>query len=135
MANTGDYPIEPNEQGYYIVKPGDGGSLLNTLDVVNALPASEGRAYIFLSDGTYDLGREVLTPISRSNISIIGQSMDNTIVINEAPQEEPLEEQVEIAPTMSLKEAKKLAKAQKSKGQKSNSLADLAKLFGGNNGK
>ncbi len=87
VANTGDYPIEPNEQGYYIVKPGDGGSLLNTLDVVNALPASEGRAYIFLSDGTYDLGREVLTPISRSNISIIGQSMDNTIVINEAPQE------------------------------------------------
>ena len=56
-------------------------------------------------------------------------------LVNEAPQEEPLEEQVEIAPTMSLKEAKKLAKAQKSKGQKSNSLADLAKLFGGNNGK
>ena len=76
-----------NEEGYYVVKAGDGTHLMNTLDVVNSLPADQGRAYIFLPDGTYDLDNEVLTPISRDNVSIIGQSMDKTIIVNEAPVE------------------------------------------------
>ena len=87
VMNTGAAPIEKNEQGYYVVNAGDGGHLLNVLDVVNALPADEGRAYIFLPDGVYDLGHEVLTPISRNNVSIIGQSMDGTKIVNEALQE------------------------------------------------
>lgn len=80
-------PVATNEEGYYVVKAGDGTHLMNTLDVVNSLPADQGRAYIFLPDGTYDLGNEVLTPISRDNVSIIGQSMNKTIIVNEAPVE------------------------------------------------
>lgn len=87
VMNTGANPIEKNEQGYYVVNAGDGGHLLNTIDIVNALPADEGRAYIFLPDGTYDLGHEVLTEISRDNVSIIGQSMEGTKVVNEALEE------------------------------------------------
>lgn len=85
IANVEDgEPVATNEEGYYVVKAGDGTHLMNTLDVVNSLPADQGRAYIFLPDGTYDLGNEVLTPISRDNVSIIGQSMDKTIIVNEA---------------------------------------------------
>lgn len=88
IANVEDgEPVATNEEGYYVVKAGDGTHLMNTLDVVNSLPADQGRAYIFLPDGTYDLGNEVLTPISRNNVSIIGQSMDKTIIVNEAPVE------------------------------------------------
>lgn len=87
VMNTGANPIAKNEYGYYVVKAGDGGHLLNTLDIVNALPASEGRAYIFLPDGTYDLGHEVLTEISRDNVSIIGQSTSGTRIVNEALEE------------------------------------------------
>lgn len=88
IANVEDgEPVATNEEGYYVVKAGDGTHLMNILDVVNSLPADQGRAYIFLPDGTYDLGNEVLTPISRDNVSIIGQSMDKTIIVNEAPVE------------------------------------------------
>ncbi len=88
IANVEDgEPVATNEEGYYVVKADDGTHLMNTLDVVNSLPADQGRAYIFLPDGTYDLGNEVLTPISRDNVSIIGQSMDKTIIVNEAPVE------------------------------------------------
>lgn len=88
IANVEDgEPVATNEEGYYVVKAGDGTHLMNTLDVVNSLPADQGRAYIFLPDETYDLGNEVLTPISRDNVSIIGQSMDKTIIVNEAPVE------------------------------------------------
>lgn len=88
IANVEDgEPVATNEEGYYVVKAGNGTHLMNTLDVVNSLPADQGRAYIFLPDGTYDLGNEVLTPISRDNVSIIGQSMDKTIIVNEAPVE------------------------------------------------
>lgn len=88
IANVEDgEPVATNEEGYYVVKAGDGTHLMNTLDVVNSLPADQGRAYIFLPDGTYDLGNEVLMPISRDNVSIIGQSMDKTIIVNEAPVE------------------------------------------------
>ena len=41
------------------------------------------RIFIFLPNGTYDLGDAVGTTISGHNISIIGQSADNTIIVNE----------------------------------------------------
>ena len=68
---------------WYIVKAGDAGSLLDVLDVVNGKNASKDaqRAFIFLPDGTYDLDATVKTAISGHNISIIGQSMDNTIIV------------------------------------------------------
>ncbi len=87
IANVEGSPVEQNEQGYYIVRQGDGGNLLTVLDIVNSQATSNERTYIFVPDGTYDLGNEVLTPISGDNISIIGQSMDNTIIVNKAPEE------------------------------------------------
>lgn len=87
LANAAEYPIEKNEQGWYVVSPGNGGHLLTTLMMANANASSTERTYIFVPDGTYDLGSEVLTPISGNNISLIGQSMENTIIVNEAPTE------------------------------------------------
>lgn len=87
IANVEDSPIEMNEQGYYVVKPNDGGNFLTTLEIANAASSSDKRTYVFVPDGTYDLGNAVLTPISGNSISVIGQSMDNTIIVNEAEQE------------------------------------------------
>ena len=67
--------------GYYIVPAGDAASLIMAL---NTASAEEG-ARIFLPDGTYDLGEKVLTTVSGKNVSIIGQSMDKTIIVNRPP--------------------------------------------------
>ncbi len=80
-------PIEKNAQGYYMIRPGDAGHLFTTLEIANATSSADERTMIFLPDGTYDLGNAVLTPISGKNISLIGQSMDKTIIVNEAEQE------------------------------------------------
>ena len=87
IANVEGSPIEQNEQGYYVVRQGDGGNLLTVLDIANSQASADKRTCIFLPDGTYDLGHEVLTPISGDNISIIGQSMDKTLIVNEAEKE------------------------------------------------
>lgn len=87
IANVEGSPIEKNEQGYYVVKANDGGNFLTTLEIANATSSSDKRTYVFVPDGTYDLGNAVLTPISGNNISVIGQSMDKTIIVNEAEQE------------------------------------------------
>lgn len=87
VANVEDAPVEKNAQGYYVVRAGDGGNLLTTLEIANATSSSDERTYVFVPDGTYDLGNAVLTPVSGNNISIIGQSMENTIIVNEAEQE------------------------------------------------
>jgi pectin methylesterase-like acyl-CoA thioesterase len=67
---------------WYFVKVGDGSSLLDVLDVVNGTNASADaeRAYIFLRNGVYDLDATVKTAISGKNISIIGESMEGTII-------------------------------------------------------
>ena len=87
IINVEGSPVVQNETGWYIVNPGDGLNLLNIIDIANAQASADKRTYIFLPDGTYDLGHEVLTPISGDNISLIGQSMDNTIIVNEAEEE------------------------------------------------
>ena len=72
-----------DKQGnWYFVKAGDAGSFLDVLDVVNGTNASADaeRAYIFLPNGTYDLDATVKTAISGKNISIIGESMEGTII-------------------------------------------------------
>ena len=64
--------------GYYMIPAGDANSFLlaladaNTLDSVN----------IFLPNGVYDLGELALTTISGNYISIIGESMEGTIIRN-----------------------------------------------------
>lgn len=84
VTNTQDNPIEKNAAGYYVVKAGDGNHFLTTLAIANANASTE-RTYIFLPDGTYDLGETVLTPVSGDNISIVGQSMEKTIIKNAPP--------------------------------------------------
>ena len=66
------------------VKAGDAQSFITALEIANGnnAAANADRTYIFLPDGTYDLGDKCLTPISVNNISIIGESMDNTIIVN-----------------------------------------------------
>lgn len=87
IANMQDDPVEKNDEGIYVVTAGDAASFLNTLMIANATATSDARTIIFLPDGTYDLGGECLTQISGDNISIIGQSMENTIIKNTAPTE------------------------------------------------
>ena len=77
-------PAYAQEGNWYTVKAGDASSFLTTLEIVNAANAAADapRSYIFLPNGTYDLGDKCLTQISGNNISIIGESMDNTIIVN-----------------------------------------------------
>jgi len=69
--------------GYYIVAPNDVTSFMMAL---NAVSSKEG-AKIFLPDGTYDLGQDVLTAVSGKKVSIVGQSREKTIIKNAPPKE------------------------------------------------
>lgn len=64
------------QNGYYQIPAGDANSLLM---VLNQAQAGDK---IFLPNGLYDMGEAVLTPISKNNISIIGESMEGTIIKN-----------------------------------------------------
>ena len=77
-------PAYTQEGNWYTVKAGNAQSFITTLETVNAANAAANapRSYIFLPNGTYDLGDKCLTQISGNNISIIGESMDNTIIVN-----------------------------------------------------
>ena len=82
IANTAETNYE-SQGNWYFVKAGDAQSLLDVLDIVNGLNSNKdaARSYIFLPDGIYDLNETVKTAISGHNISIIGQSMENTIIL------------------------------------------------------
>lgn len=67
---------EKNELGYYVIAPNDGAGLILALEAMSAGDK------IFLPDGLYDLGDECLTQISKNNVSIIGESMDGTVIKN-----------------------------------------------------
>ena len=62
--------------GYYVPAAGDGAALLMVLNQIK-----EGEK-IFLPNGVYDFGTKTLTEINKNNVSIIGQSMENTIIKN-----------------------------------------------------
>lgn len=87
IVNDANYAITPNDAGFYTVNAGDADNLLSTLSVANATASDDQRTYIYVPDGTYDLGSACLTAIAGNNISIIGQSMDGTIIKN-TPTEE-----------------------------------------------
>lgn len=73
-----------DKQGdWLIVKKGDASSLLDAIEVAKGI---EG-AKIFLPNGTYDLGNTVKTLISGKNVSLIGQSAENTIITTRPTQE------------------------------------------------
>ena len=62
--------------GYYIPAANDGAALIYLMSALN-----EGDK-IFLPNGIYDLGETCLTTINKNNVSIIGQSMEGTIIKN-----------------------------------------------------
>ena len=77
-------PAFAQNGNWYTVKAGDVQSFITTLEVVNGANAAAdaARSFIFLPNGTYDLGDQCLTTISGNNISLIGESMDKTIIVN-----------------------------------------------------
>ena len=81
IVNTAETNYE-SQGRWYFVKPSNAESLLEVIDIVNGTNAAKDaeRSFIFLPDGTYDLNETVKTAISGHNISIIGQSMDKTII-------------------------------------------------------
>ncbi len=83
IVNTAETSYASNGN-WYFVKPGDATSLIDVLDVVNGVNGNREaeRSFIFLPDGTYDLRDATLTAVSGNNISLIGQSMEGTIIKN-----------------------------------------------------
>lgn len=83
VYNVNDFVEKDAETGWYIVPTGDGAALILAINSAN----SEEGATIFLPNGTYDLGNTVLTTISGKNMSIIGESMEGTIIKTTALEE------------------------------------------------
>lgn len=88
IVNLKESPYTQNGN-WYIVKAGDAQSFITTLETVNGANAAtdDPRSYIFLPNGTYDLDEACLTTISGNNISIIGENMDKTIIVNKPETE------------------------------------------------
>ena len=72
-----------------VVKAGDVESLLSAIEKANELNADtmSERLYVLIPNGTYDLGETALTTISGHNISLVGESMEGTVIVN-APKVE-----------------------------------------------
>ena len=69
---------------WYMVKKGDVSSFTEVLAIVNSTNGSTSavRSFIFLPNGTYNLGTATKTQISGHNISIIGENRDGVIIKN-----------------------------------------------------
>ena len=82
IANTTTMNYDRDGQ-WIFVKAGDVSSLDAAIDAANGLNknANSERIFIFIPDGTYDLKGAVKTIISGHNVSLIGQSIDNTIIV------------------------------------------------------
>lgn len=76
------------------VKQGDASSFIDAIDAANGMTGTE-RVFIYVPKGTYDLGQKTLTTIGRNNISIIGESMEGTIIKNR-----PVKEGIAITATL-----------------------------------
>ena len=80
IVNTAETNYDLKGKWIY-VKNGDASSFLDALDAANGMSGTD-RVYVYLPNGTYDLGTKTLTEISRNNISIIGESMKDVIIKN-----------------------------------------------------
>lgn len=76
------------------VKKGYASSFIDAIDAANGMTGTE-RVFIYVPNGTYDLGQKTLTTIGRNNISIIGESMEGTIIKNR-----PVKEGIAITATL-----------------------------------
>lgn len=67
------------------VEKGSAASLLQAISQANERNADKQsqRLFIIVPNGTYDLGQRVLTQITGHNISIVGQSMEGTVIRNQ----------------------------------------------------
>lgn len=81
VSNVVDFVSFNEATGYYEIPAGDVTSFLLALKAA----ASQDGAKIFLPDGTYDLGTTTLTAVAGKNVSIIGESMKGTIILNYPP--------------------------------------------------
>ena len=81
VDNVVEFVSYDETTGYYMIPSGDVSSFLLALKAA----ASQDGAKIFLPNGTYDLGTTTLTPINGKNISIIGESMKGTVILNYPP--------------------------------------------------
>ncbi|MDE5786514.1 MAG: hypothetical protein K2H98_08295, partial [Duncaniella sp.] len=84
ITNTSEVTYDRDGQ-WFFVTPGDAQSLLDAIDAISAYNTERdaARAYLFIPDGTYDLKETVLTNIYGHNISLIGQSKEGTIIVNQ----------------------------------------------------
>lgn len=78
VYNVKDFLTKDASTGWYIVPANDAAALLLAINSANA----EEGATIFLPNGTYNLGETTGTTISGKNMSIIGESMEGTIIKN-----------------------------------------------------
>ena len=69
---------------WYFVKRGSVKGFTNALKYINEINTDNNteRKIIFLPAGVYDLKETVQTNLSTNNLSIIGQSMDSTIIVS-----------------------------------------------------
>ena len=81
VSNVVEFVAYNEAAGYYEIPAGDVSSFLLALKAV----ATQEGARIFLPNGTYDLGTTTLTAINGKNISIIGESMSGTVILNYPP--------------------------------------------------
>lgn len=81
VANVVEFVEYDDASGYFEIPAGDASSFLLALKAA----ATKDGAKIFLPNGTYDLGTTTLTPINGKNISIIGESMEGTVILNYPP--------------------------------------------------
>ncbi len=82
---------------WYTVNAGSAVGFTQALSAVNVANSSTNaeRSFIFLPNGTYDLGTATLTQISGHNISIIGESRDGVVI-----QNRPTEEGIAVTATL-----------------------------------
>ena len=93
ILNTAETNYE-KDGDWIIAKAGDASSLLDAIDAANGT-SGEDPVYIFLPNGTYDLAQTTKTNIGRSNVSIIGESMEGVIIKNR-----PVKEGIDITATL-----------------------------------
>ena len=83
IVNTTTTNYDSDGQWIY-VKKDDASSFIAAIDAANGLNSSADaeRVFIFIPNGTYDLGTTCLTTLSGNNVSLIGESMEGVVIKN-----------------------------------------------------
>lgn len=84
VYNVSQFIEKDAATGYYTLPAGDGAALILALNSASSEPGAK----IFLPNGTYDLGQATGITVGGSNVSIIGESREQTIIVNAPPVEQ-----------------------------------------------